>query len=409
MIMAPLVLILLADPGAEALPEAAHLVKQLTADRYAEREYAADALEVLGPDALSALRQARTIHDTVVSTRAEALLDRIEQTMLTRPTLVTIRLCGQPLARIVGELAENQGFRLQLHAEGDRAAPLGRDGSNVDSRLPFWTAAERPGLSARWQGGASPDPLGTAWPGVLYLCTKPNDDRMVCDLGSFRVELRLATKTDVALPGWRQNVLAEPLRRLKTNGPLHLTEAVDDPCHSLLRTESDPAQQSERVALVESTAPASPRLALAETLNRPDPPAIRLKNLRGTVTVETSVRRLVPRTIPLDPPEAAFGQSLVVDKNKFTIQAIQTDRNQGATTLELTIQPSTGPVNPLQAGRRGFRTDFRPFGPDQLELVDVHDRSLRNLVNSRIRYDFRAQRLTLVFNSNEGVGIPARL
>ncbi|MEO6808892.1 MAG: hypothetical protein ABI353_07245 [Isosphaeraceae bacterium] len=413
MIVAPLVLILLTIPGAGALPEVALLVKKLGADRYAEREHAADAIEALGPDALPALRLARAAHDAEVRSRVEVLLDKIEQAMLTRPTLVTIRPNGQPLARIVEEIAENHDFRLQLHAKDNQAATMERGDPDANSRLSFWSAIDRLGLSARWQGGASPDPFGASRPAVLHLYTELNDDRLVRDHGPFRVELRLVTTTDPAILGCKLNVLAEPLRRLKTNGPLRLTKAVDNLGHSLLRTESDRAQQPKGVVLAEPTSPALPRLALAETFDRPDPSATRLKNLRGTVAVEVSARRLEPRIISLDPPEAAFGQSLATDEHTFTIQRIQTDPNQGTTTLELTIQPRTSAVNPFQAGQRGFRTDFRPFEPDQLldqlELVDAHDRPLHNLVNSRIRYDFRTQRLTLVFKASDEGGVPVQL
>lgn len=412
MIAVPLVLILLTAPGAGDSSEAPLLVKQLGADRYAEREHAANALEALGPEALPALRQARAAHDAEVRSRAEVLLDRIERAMLTQPTLIAIRPNGQSLREIVEGMAESHGFHLQLHAENDRAAGLTRDGLNTDPRLTFWTAIDRLGLSARWQGGGSPDPFGAGQPAVLHLYTEPNDDRQVRDQGPFRVELSLVSTTDPALLGCKLNVLAEPLRRLRTNGPLRLTEAVDNLGHSLLRIEPNPAQQPGRVDLAEPNTPASPRLALVGTLDRPDPSATRLEKLRGTAAVEVSARRLEPRVIPLDPPEVALGQSLVTYEQMYTIQKVQAGPNREL-TLEFTIQPRTDLHNPFQAGQRGFRTDFRPFGSDQLldqlELVDEHDRPLHILINSRIRYDFRTQRLTLVFRSDDDAGIATRL
>src|SRR5438067_2023430 len=105
-------LLLAADPGPNT--EAAALVARLGADRYADRERAAEALRTLGPDALPALRDALSDGDAEIRNRAEVLLDRIEAEMLTRPTPVRLDAHGRPLEEVVKDLADRLGFEAEL-------------------------------------------------------------------------------------------------------------------------------------------------------------------------------------------------------------------------------------------------------------------------------------------------------
>src|SRR5580704_15086177 len=93
------------------------LVERLGSPRYAEREEAAGALERLGRQAVAALRAARDDRDPEIRTRTGALLNKIEGTLLTQPTLVTLDFQDQPLPEVVKALSASTGIKLGLIPE----------------------------------------------------------------------------------------------------------------------------------------------------------------------------------------------------------------------------------------------------------------------------------------------------
>src|SRR4051812_42289920 len=94
--------------------EPAALVGRLGSPRYSERESAATSLERLGRQALPALRAARDVRDPEVRTRAVALINKIEGSLLTQPTLVSLNFKETPLPEVVKAIAEQTGVKLAL-------------------------------------------------------------------------------------------------------------------------------------------------------------------------------------------------------------------------------------------------------------------------------------------------------
>ena len=64
------------------------LVNRLGSPKYIDREEASAAIEKLGRDALPALRSARTGSDAEIRSRASELVERIENELMVRPTLM---------------------------------------------------------------------------------------------------------------------------------------------------------------------------------------------------------------------------------------------------------------------------------------------------------------------------------
>ncbi len=118
------------------------LIRQLGSDEFAEREAATRLLDVFGPAALDALRQAAQSPDEEVSRRARELVRKIEQRLQTakllEPKRVRLVFEDTPLPNAVAEFAAKTGYPLQL--EGD-LAKLGHRKITLDTGLTtFWEA-----------------------------------------------------------------------------------------------------------------------------------------------------------------------------------------------------------------------------------------------------------------------------
>ena len=77
------------------------LVATLGSTKYSERESASKALVEQGRTSLRALSLARKANDPEVQARAEYLLERIERSLLVRPTLVKLLPGEQPIADVL--------------------------------------------------------------------------------------------------------------------------------------------------------------------------------------------------------------------------------------------------------------------------------------------------------------------
>ena len=93
------------------------LLEQLGATRYADREAAARVLEKLGREAIPVLRSARDSRDMEIRTRAAALLQKIEGSLLTMPTMVWLNFKDAPLADVVQALDRQTGMKVTLFPE----------------------------------------------------------------------------------------------------------------------------------------------------------------------------------------------------------------------------------------------------------------------------------------------------
>ena len=119
------------------------LLEQLGATRYADREAAAKALEKLGREAIPVLRSARGSRDMEIRTRAAALLQRIEGSLLTMPTMVWLNFKDAPLADVVQALGRQTGMKVSLFPENLPRWKQERLSLQEAQPLPFWKAVDR--------------------------------------------------------------------------------------------------------------------------------------------------------------------------------------------------------------------------------------------------------------------------
>src|SRR5262249_46049442 len=117
-------------------------------------EAAASELEQLGGIALPALRAAREQKDPEVRSRAAALIEKIEGTLLTQPTMLRLDSEDQPLPEVLKDLSEQSGIRLTLLPQN--AAEWKTRGVTLHepNRLPFWKAMDRLCEASRLQYNA---------------------------------------------------------------------------------------------------------------------------------------------------------------------------------------------------------------------------------------------------------------
>lgn len=100
------------------------LVQQLGSAKFTDREKAKKELEGIGTPALTALKKAAKDDNLETSKRAEELVRKIEERMLTadmlNPKRVHLNVKDQPVLEVVAELSRLSGYNLQV--VGDRAA-----------------------------------------------------------------------------------------------------------------------------------------------------------------------------------------------------------------------------------------------------------------------------------------------
>jgi hypothetical protein len=408
MSIASLALVLVLAPGAG--PDPSTLVARLGASRYAEREAAADALEALGRDALEALRAARADRDAEVQVRAEALLERIENGLLTRPTLVRLDVRDRPLSEVLREVGEQTGVALVLHG---LAAEEPRVTLRAPEPLPFWKAMDKLGLVGLWGRDPQSGRPREARP-VLHLAPRRDPAAPACDGGPFRVDLR-------GLYGGRGSytlklsVMAEPRLRIAPDGrPARLIEAVDD------RGQTYTAAGDWRCDLQLPSmaglgdAP-SPQVSVLGRLTGPSRPGRTLKRLRGAVPVAVAARKLEPVVIPLNAPAKGAAKKLFSnDEYTAVVGALRDSPDGQSSILDLVVMPHKAPEpDPFpMRGRRRF--DPRFYGieqwlQEQVEVVDARGRPLNYGIPPRRFPDRDAMRVGLIIEPKDAAVPPAEV
>lgn len=131
-----------ADDPAPPTPDA--LVGRLGADRFADREAAARALEARGPDAIPALLAAARHPDPEVRQRAAGIVARLQRTSDSArrlvPKTVTLDFAAVPLGTALHRLKEQTGINLAL--DPVRVADPLRPVTVRTGPLPAWEAVE---------------------------------------------------------------------------------------------------------------------------------------------------------------------------------------------------------------------------------------------------------------------------
>lgn len=392
-------IVLLSVVGAAGSDPSA-LVRRLGAPKYADREAASAAIEKLGPDALPALRVVRTSPDAEIRSRAVALVDRIENDLMVRPTPVVVDFRDESLDAVLAKLSERGRANLLLAPRAlalrDRRISLFRP-----DPVSFWEAvdlvAEAGGVEL--SGGLPKSSFANNSPGSVALTLLPSVEGFtpppVSRHGPFRVTLLNVTHNKERnfggapgvpppdLAGERNapeseqfyaglQVLVEPRLTVSQNGPARLTAAEDDRGNSLLPSQGAGAGFLHVSAYNPFDLPGGAAIQTTLGLKFPERAGRTIRMLRGVVPVTLTARKGDPMVIPL---ASARGNSYHNPAAIVTIHEVKAGPILGQTLIELSVrdaQLSDPNVNGFAAnfpGPRGVAPAQTPF-----EIVDANGR-----------------------------------
>lgn len=399
-------------PAADPEADPASLVARLGSSKFAEREAASRSLQELGPRALPALRAARESKDPEVRTRVAVLVDKIESDLIVRPTLVTLDFRDRPIREVVQSLAEQTKLPLQLVNE---ALPRWRETRitlEAPEPVPLWAALDR--LCEAGHLGYNPNVFVNMGQGPRHVFQINEQHNALTEPGAVVVNgpfrLALTELTHIrqrtfhagagnvvggmrpVIGGIRQpmvvgagaaagnnlldnfnfgmQIMAEPRLILAMNGPLKLTEAVDDAGNSLL-----PPQAHPNNAMIQHMAyfggwnqGGAQILPLNGLLTYPEKAGRSIKRLKGVVPLSVATRKSDPIVIPLANSAGKSFQAgettiLIHDPNKPN-----PNPGQQGTLIDLTIRTAAagGSANPnFNNGPLGGQPQL------QIELVDA--------------------------------------
>ncbi|HWE36074.1 MAG TPA: hypothetical protein VG406_05825 [Isosphaeraceae bacterium] len=436
MVPALLAMTLLLGATGPADADPAALVAQLGAPKFADREAATLRLEALGGAALPALRAAVAARDPEVRARALALRDRIESTLIVRPTLVTLDFRDRPTAEVVAAVGKRAGMPLSFEPRRRFFAQSRRITLEAAEPVPFWSAVDRLSRVGRLQYSAGPVASVDGGPAVPSLVFVEGNGRPAptSDSGPFRVKLTSVHLSrdlnfeapdgppvpDLAPADEREadapavieqfhvqlQVLGEPRLMLAQTGPARLIEAVDDLGQSLKPPQGAEAPELPvgfaprgRLGGIEVEDDDEPNFAPGEQvqfqveLNRPPHPGKAIGRLRGVVPLAVAGRRPDPLTIRL---ADATGRQVRNGEFAVTIHAVRVDAD--GTQIELTFRPERAGGGPGVAAAIMGR----------LEVVDAKGRILPwGAFNADVQGD--AARLGLQVTPAPDQGSPALL
>ena len=388
--------------------------------RYAERESAAKKLLELGPEAVSALREARDAKDPEVRTRANALLDKIESTLVIRPTLVRLDFDNQPIREVVKALADRAGLPLQLFNEfhpmwngvkltlkDDRPVPfwealdrLRKEGEldfNANFMVQNGTGPPRAGvqLGKEIDDGLPPQPISNNGPFRVSfvgadLHRSINFDKqnqfqqnqfvqqprrgfggrvVEGGIGNSNAHRNLVTNTFT----FQLKVNAEPRLMIAQSGQLKLLEALDDAGNSLIPPGATNGNIVRHAAYYGYNGGNS-MLQLGGQLTYPEHLGKTIKTLRGTVPIAVSSRKLDPVVIPLAEAE---GKTYRVGESSIVVhKANKPNPNPGQQGLfiDLTLRTSSPRQN---VGNNNMGFQQQGVNPQsQIEIVDAQGHAI---------------------------------
>ncbi len=442
--MTVVTLILVSLLGLPADQDPSALVDRLGSARYTEREQASKALEALGRDALSALREARDSEDPEVRSRATILIERIENELMIRPTLVALDFRQQPISEVVSMIAKRSGMDVSLVAD---AMSTRRISLEATEPVPFWKAIDRLCATAQLRSNVTmqmgPDGRGAVV--QLFASGTPTDQDMIYDSGPFRVTLweihhnrtmhfgsrgavgqvfhiggaggaaiQPQAEADRHDPRLDEQfylvlqVVAEPRMSLSQTGPLTLTEAIDERGNSLLMPD-EPGGISRNAGYFGFN-PSSVMIQMQSHLSYPEDAGKVLKRLRGSVPVIVSSRKEDAMVVPLNEFE---GKTFKNGEVSVQVHSVQADPNLPSTTIDLTIR-SNEPGNDPSALGNGLNPRLMAFrtpnvAQNQIEIVDAQGRIYHQWFPASTQGDDQETRMTLRLMPAEGLGPPVQL
>jgi hypothetical protein len=418
--------------GQVPAPDPQTLVPGLGAPRYADRQAASTALEQLGRRALPALRRARDLKDLEVRTRAAALIVKIEGSLLTQPTMVTLDFQDAPLVEVVKSVSDQTGIKLSLVPPDAPNWKNRRVSVKEPAPLPFWKAIDRlcDAAHLQYNFGMHAFPNGRE-PGFPLFEGGGRPSAPTFDTGPFRVSIvGLHYQRDVSFPPIMQNaprpvpgqvptgrlspsvseqcyaqiqVAGEPRLAISQSGALKVTEAVDDKNQALVPPAmSNPIMHRASGYFGFATGPV---VQLQAPLTRPSQPGTAIKRLKGVVPIAVSTRKPGPLVVAL---ANSSGRTFQNDDVAITVHEIRAQANNGRPpTIEVSIHPTASGAS---ASAGGFGTVEMGARPDsyqqQIEVADARDRIIPWYQTS---FDAEAGRLTMTLTAPDQAATPSEL
>jgi hypothetical protein len=383
------------------------LVARLGANRYADREKAAEALEHLGRSALPALRAARDSSDLEVRTRASGLIEKIDGAMLTQPTRVRLDFDGMPLTDVVRSLSLQAGFKVALFPENLPRWKSTRVTLHTAEPVDFWRAVDQlravaglqynPGMSG-YAGQREPTfsqadvtvrsitpisdhgPFRVSLLGLHYQrdlnydtisavprLPIPHDGKPPAALGTAGVPAQVNPVANVQFSA-RLLVAAEPRLSLYQNGPLQMIEAVDNRGNSLVPITSD-GPTYNRVAGYFGMAN-GPVIQLQAQLHRPELAGEVIKKLRGTIPVTVSSRKPDPLVVSLI---NGIGKTVDNSEVQLTVHELRFLPNSQNSLVELSVRANDPNASVGRNDVEGFSAVLQRTDPQhlQIEVIDT--------------------------------------
>ncbi len=417
-----LVLQLVAQSSASANPQI--LLEQLGAARYADREAAARALEQLGREAIPVLHNARDARDMEIRTRAAALLQRIEGSLLTRPTMVWLNFKDAPLADVVQALGQQTGMKISLFPENLPRWKQERLSLQEAEPLPFWKAVDRLCAAASLQYDELRGFSTRNQPTLTLTDRITHPVHPISDHGPFRVSLvglefqrhvgfavvmprlrgnpgqqeRPAAQKDLAPPqpkpvtsvqcSVQLQVTAEPRLSVRQTGALQILEARDDQGNSLrMENPGTPVLTRNADYLGGSC---SSVVHAGAPLNRPENPGRTIKILRGSVPLRITARQPDPLVVPL---ATATGKAFDNSDLHVLVHEVRFDPNTHERQIELTVRATRSGGLPAADDESVADLGSR-FDPHQqnIEIIDTRGHVVAWFQTS---IDMESSRITL--------------
>ncbi len=395
------------------------LIKGLGAPRFAEREAAASALEQLGRRALPALRTAREQRDPEIRNRAAALLGRIEGSLLTVPSQVTLDFDDAPIGEVIRSFSEQSGIKLVLMPETSPSWRNRRVTVHEPAALPFWKAIDRLCEAAHLQynAGMNMAQNGREQTFALFEGGGVRSSAPISDSGPFRVTVvTLRHQRDVMFPptspvirnpanagrpsqpvpvineqfNAQLQVVGEPRLALAQSGPLKISEAADDKGNTLVTPLNGNANAELRRSGYFGFATGS-TIQVQVAMNYPPQPGTSIKVLKGTVPVTVSTRKPGPLIVAL---AGASGRSFQNDDVAMTVHDVRLQAANRPPTIEVTIRPNASSTS--SSGDGGMNDGMMAGRPNshqqQLEVSDAQGRPIAWYQSS---FDAEGGRVTL--------------
>lgn len=400
-------------------------VDRLGSPRYADREEAVAELERMGREALPALRGALDSKDLEVRNRATALVDRIEASLLTMPTLIAMDFQDAPIAEVVRSIRDRSGVNLNLRPE-ESPAWKDRKVTAVEAEpVPFWPAIDRLCEAGRVRiNPGFPMVPGRGERSLTLIDGESRDPSPRFDTGPFRVRVveldhqrkitYLPTQPGaVVAPGGPSPtlvneqfyltilVMGEPRLSLQQESMVKVVEAVDDLGQSLVLPTNGPTPASGQRVRMMFSGDGNADVRVLIPLRRPESPGKAIRSIRGLIPLAVSSRKSDPFTIELADP---------VDKPARTPDAIITVREikpggDGPTTFHLAIAPRDG-VDPNDPAMPAFRNHATI--QQRIEVVDARGSTLA-WFPSNMQTEGANVRITMHVPPQANQGAPARL